>query len=74
METRIKRDNYTLIHYRLSPLERLQNIGRAIEIKRRLEEERKNRKMSRADKIRFKMSVEKFYKDMENYLDNISYK
>lgn len=57
-----------------TPLERINNIGRSMEIRKRLEEKRRNKPMTKADKIRLKNTVDKFYKDMDDYLDNISYK
>ena len=58
----------------LTPLERINNIGRSMEIRKRIEEERRSKPMTKAQKMRLGKTVKKFYENMENYLDNISYK
>lgn len=57
-----------------TPLERINSIGQSIEIRKRLQEERRNKPMTKAQKIRLRNTVKKFYENMESYLDNISYK
>jgi hypothetical protein len=70
-----ERNGYGVIRVKeMTPLEKINSIGYAIETRKRLEEERRNKPMTKADKIRLKNAVDKFYKDMDDYLDNISYK
>jgi hypothetical protein len=78
METKTRKNGYTVIHCsKPSPREYFENMGRAMRTRERLEAEREKenkRPLTKAEKIRFDKTVEKFNIDMQVYLDNISYK